>query len=243
MADRNQLLNDPEQALRLAFDGRLATLWTAMPGIVAGVDLATMTLSVQPAIQGQITDESGAVQYVNLPLLIHVPIIYPSSGGFALTLPVVVGDEVLIIWASRCIDAWWQSSGIQKPIEARMHDISDGFALLGVRSQPKVITAIKSDGAQLRNEAGTTYVELSANGKIKLVSPTEIDLTATSVVVTGALSVTGAITLTGAVGITGGLIVSGTVTALDYIAGILTFSTHKHTGITVGGGTSGGPTP
>jgi hypothetical protein len=155
--DRAQLLNDSEEALRLAFDGRLATLWTAMPGIVQSVDLATMTLSVQPAIQGQVEGEDGKVASVNLPLLIHVPIQYPMGGGFALTLPVAVGDEVLIIWSARCIDAWWQSGGIQRPMEARMHDISDGFAILGIRSQPNVLENISATKLQLRNEAGTVF--------------------------------------------------------------------------------------
>ncbi|CAB4149468.1 hypothetical protein UFOVP558_1, partial [uncultured Caudovirales phage] len=193
--DRAQLLNDSEEALRLAFDGRLATLWTAMPGIVTAVDLATMTLSIQPAIQGQIEDESGKIQSVNLPLLIHVPIQYPMAGGFAMTFPVAVDDEVLVIWASRCIDAWWQSGGIQRPIEARMHDISDGFAILGVCSQPNVVPGISATSAQLRLKDGTAYLELKPDGKIKMKSP--------EVEIEGDLKITGSVESTGALAFTG----------------------------------------
>jgi hypothetical protein len=40
MSDRRELLNDEQEAFRLAMDGRLSSLWTAMPGIVQKVDLA-----------------------------------------------------------------------------------------------------------------------------------------------------------------------------------------------------------
>lgn len=195
MADRNQLLNDAEAAQRAVLDGRQSTIWTAMPGIVKAVNLTKMTCEVQPSIQGQIEDENGRIQAVNYPLLVDVPIVFPSAGGFMITLPLAAGDEVLVVFASRCIDAWWQSGGIQRPMEARMHDLSDGFAIPGPRSQPKLPAgAISATAAQIRNDAGTSYVEIAADGKIKLVAPAEIDLTATLVKVTGNLSVSGTVT-------------------------------------------------
>lgn len=221
--DRNQLLNDNEQAFRIAMDGRLSGLWTAGPGIVQAVDFSTMTLSVQPAIQGVVEAEDGTLSNVNLPLLIHVPIQFPTAGGFSLTLPIQIGDEVLIVWASRCIDAWWQSSGVQRPIEARMHDLSDGFALVGIKSVPKVIPSISTTGAQLRNDAGTTYVEISGDGKIKLVSPSEIDITAPVVTLTGDINV------------------SGAVTAAAVTIGSIPFASHIHSGVTTGIHNTGGP--
>ncbi len=188
--DRNQLLNDPETAMRYALDGRQAMMWTAFPAIVTQVDFTKMTLQAQPAIKGEQENADGSVTSVLLPLLVDVPICFPSAGGFTLTLPVKPDDEVLIIIANRCIDAWWQNGGVQMPMEARMHDLSDGFAIPGPRSVPNVVTGISTTGAQLRNDAGTTYVEISADGKIKLVTPSEVDIT-------GNLKVTGTITATG----------------------------------------------
>lgn len=189
MGNRDQLLNDQEEAMRVVLDGRQSGLWTAMPCIVTSVDFTAMTLEAQPAIQGVVEDENGVKRLVNLPVLVDVPIVFPSAGGFTITLPIAVGDEVLVVFASRCIDAWWQSGGINKPAEARMHDLSDGFAIPGPRSQPNVITGISSTGAQIRNDAGSTYIEIAADGKIKLVAPTGIE-------VTGDLEVTGKISAT-----------------------------------------------
>lgn len=202
-------------------------MWTALPGIVTEVNLVKMILSVQPSIQGQVTDESGAVVYVNLPLLINVPIQFPMAGGFAFTLPIKANDEVLVVFSSRCIDAWWQSGGIGKPMEARMHDLSDGFAIVGIKSQPKVLASISSTEAQLRTESGSTYVALTADGKIKLVG---------SIVVTGNMSVTGNVLATGNVQ------AAGLVTALKDTTPIQ-LATHTHSGVTVGTGTSGPPLP
>jgi len=180
--DANQLLNDTETALRLMMDGRQAGTWTAMPAIVKAVDLVKMTVSCQPAIQSTVTDEDGAVKAVNLPLLVDVPIIFPSAGGFSITFPVAVGDEVLVLFASRCIDSWWQNGGFANvPMEARMHDLSDGFAIPGPRSQPRVLNGISSSALQIRNDAGSKFIEVTSGG---------INITG-NVVVTGTLVANG----------------------------------------------------
>lgn len=223
--DRSQLLNDNEASLRLALDGRQSTIWTALPCIVQKVNLIVMTLEAQPAIQGTVQMEDNSIQSVNLPLLVDVPICFPSAGGFLLTLPIAVGDEVLVVFASRCIDSWWQSGGVGRPMELRMHDLSDGFAIPGPRSVPNVALNISSTAAQLRNLAGTTYLEIRSDGKVKAVSPTEIDLQAPLVKVTGDLQVT------------------GTIQGTEVTAGLIPLSTHLHVGVTPGSGTSGGPTP
>lgn len=211
--DRNQLLNDNEEALRLSLDGRQSNIWTTLPAIVTKVNFAEMTVEVQPAIQGVVEKEDGSTEYVNLPLLADVPLVFPSAGGFIITLPVKAGDEVLVSISSRCIDAWWQNGGVNIPMEARMHDLSDGFAIPGPRSKPKVVSAISANALQIRNDAGDCYIEIDETGRVKIVSPTDME-------------------------ITGNLVVSGEVTANG-----IPLSTHKHVGVQTGGGTSGGPVP
>jgi len=176
MADRNQLLNDPEEAMRLVLDGRQSTIWTAIPGIVQKVDFTKMTCEVQPAIRGSIEDESGKVQSVDLPLLINVPIVFPSAGGFTITMPLKANDEVLVVFSARAIDAWWQSSGVQQPVEARMHDLSDGFAIPGPRSVPNAVSGISTNSVQIRKDDGSAYVEVAQSGKVKLISGDKITI-------------------------------------------------------------------
>jgi hypothetical protein len=61
------------------------------------------------------------------------------------------------------MDAWWQSGGVQNQVERRRHDLSDGFALVGFRSQPAVVSGYSAETAQLRNKAGDAYVEISGS--------------------------------------------------------------------------------
>lgn len=230
--NREERLDDPEESLRLAMESQQAQIWTALPGIVAAVNLAAQTLSVQPTVQGSVASPDGAKQLVNLPLLVDVPIVWPRAGGFALTFPITAGDEVLVVFASRCIDSWWQSGDIGVPAEARMHDLSDGFAILAPTSQPKKLSGVSSTNVQLRDEAGTTYVEITPDGKARVVAATQIDVEAPTVNITGDLNVTGKMNLVGQLTQSGGsMTISGVV-----------FGTHKHTGVQPGSGTSGGPT-
>lgn len=164
MTDRRELYDDPEESARMAMEGHQAKVWTSFPGIIESVDLESQTVSVQPCIQGSAEDEAGNVSLQNLPLLVDVPICWPRAGGFAITFPIKQGDECLIHIGARCIDAWWQSGGIQAPLEDRMHDLSDAFATFAPTSQPKKLQNVQSDGMELRNDARTVYMTFKNDG-------------------------------------------------------------------------------
>jgi hypothetical protein len=167
MSDPREYLNDNEEGARLAQDGHQARIWTAMPAIVQSVDFTKMTCVCQIAIQGRAEDPAGNLEWQNISVLHDVPICFPSGGGFVVTTPIMAGDEVLVVFASRCIDSWWQNGGYaNKPIEYRMHDLSDGFAIPGPRSVPNVPESVSTTDLQIRNAAGTTFLSIGADGKI-----------------------------------------------------------------------------
>lgn len=145
-------------------------LRVAVPGIIESFDPGEQTVTVRVAIREKVLLD-GDEKWVNIPLLLDVPIIIPRAGGYCLTLPVQKGDECLVVFGDMCIDAWWQSGGIQNQIDCRRHDLSDGFAILGCWSQPRVIPHYSTGTAQLRNNDGTAYVEL-AGDTINIVGST-----------------------------------------------------------------------
>lgn len=167
--DRRERMNDPEEMLRAANAGLNAALWTALPCIVQYFDPAKLTLVAQPCIQSRKVDETGKVTLFKMPLLVDVPVVFPSGGGFILTFPVQANDECLVVFSSRCIDAWHQQGGVQPPAELRMHHLSDGFAIVGPKSIPRVPADISSTKVTLRSDDGETFIELS-NGLIRLVA-------------------------------------------------------------------------
>ena len=78
------------------------------------------------------------------------------------------------------MDAWWQSGGIQNQVESRRHDLSDGFAIVGFRSQPAVVFGYSAGTAQLRNKAGDAYVEI-AGSNINIVASGDITINGATV--------------------------------------------------------------
>ena len=239
--DRRQLIGNPEEALRMAMEGFQSGLWSALPGIIKGVDLGAMTATVQPAIRAQVRTTNGELQSVELPLLVDVPIIYPCGGGFTLTFPISSGDECLVIFSSRAIDNWWQAGGVQDPVEYRMHDLSDGFALVGARSQVKVISGISNNSTQLRSDDGSTYVEVKG-GQVNVVAPSQVTITTPTTLITGNVIING--TLNSGVEGGGTATFAGDVHAAgDVTAGPISVQGHTHSGVQPGGGNSGGPNP
>jgi hypothetical protein len=196
-ARRSERIEDAEHSLLNAFAGLQSSIWTALPAIVRKVNLSAQTLEAEPTIQARITKPDQTTEWVTLPLMVDVPILFPSGGGFTLTFPIAVGDECLLVFASRCIDAWWQLGGVQIPPDFRIHDLSDAFALIGPRSQPRVLSSVSSTDVVLRNDSGTTSIAITASGDISIVTPTNLNITAANLNITADISTTGTLTNNG----------------------------------------------
>ena len=223
--DSRERYTEMEVMFRAILSGSQKGIWTALPGSVVSFDADTVTASVQPGVSGVVTGQDGSPSTVNLPVLTDVPVVFPRGGGCTLTFPVAAGDECLIVFACRSIDAWSQSGGVQPPANARKHDLSDAFAIIGPMSQANKISGMSPSTTQLRSNDGSTFVELDPAGQI-------VNVTAP-----GGMTIT-----TPTLHITGDVNCDKTVTATtDVIGGGKSLKTHVHTGVTTGSGTSGPP--
>lgn len=175
--DRRERINSPLAAVRAALRGHEAGVWTALPAIVQSYDAAKVTVSAQPAIQAQVRTPGGAWNNATLPLCVDCPVQFPGGGGFVLTFPIAAGDEGLLVFASRCIDAWWQSGKVSPQAELRMHDLSDGFFFPQVFSNPRAPSGMSTTAAQLRSLDGLSYLELAAGHVVDVVAPGGLNIT------------------------------------------------------------------
>jgi hypothetical protein len=178
-----EINNSEDEFYRRFGENLQSVLRVAAPGIIQSFDYTTQTATVQLALRERIRKEDLSTEWVNLPLLLDVPIVLPRAGNFVLTMPIQKGDECLVIFADMCIDAWFSNGGVQNQIEKRRHDLSDAFAILGAWSQPNKIQNYSSSSAQLRTLDGSTYIDLKpgqinmvatnvmANGKVVTTSP------------------------------------------------------------------------
>lgn len=246
--DRLERLDSLPETLRAALQGAQADIWTAIPGIVRSFNAQAMTCEVQPAIRFRITDPalntyssptktmdpSGQFAWDKMPLLLDCPVVFPGGGGVTITFPIAAGDEVLVVFASRCIDAWWQQGGIQNQAAVRMHDLSDGFVIPQVRSQPRRFT-VSTSTAQLRSDDGSVLVELNPAAKtLHMVAPNGATIDANTTI-NGTLHVTGAITCDST--ITAPTVVGTTDVTFAGKSG----ANHVHSGVQSGSSNTGAP--
>jgi len=193
-------------------------LWTALPGIVQAFNSADNTVDVRPAIKATVLklDPKSGVQSpveTELPLLIKVPLHQIAGGSFVIDIQPSPGDEVTVLFASRCIDGWWQSGGVQSQIEHRTHNLSDGIAIPGLFSAQRANGQnMGAAGLKIRSLDGSTFIHMPGGGKVNITAPG-------GVTITGDIHATGAITSNGH--------------AID--------STHRHKDVQPGGGLSGVP--
>lgn len=227
----------------------MSNLRVAMPGIIQSFDPDTVTCVVQPAIKGTDTDSAGNSVSLNLPLLVDVPVVFPRGGGVTLTFPVKAGDECLVIFADRCIDFWWQSGGVQEPVDTRQHDLSDAFAIVGPQSQAQKISGISTSAAQLRTDDGAAFIEVAAGHDITVNTPGKLtasaqggtEITSPTIVLNGAVTINGS--LSQGMGPGGGdATMMGPITVTnDVTAGGKSLQNHVHSGVQTGGGETGKP--
>lgn len=126
-------------------DGVMAAMHTSIPGIIQSFDPALQTATVQTAIRRKVRGENGEVVDEKDPLLTDVPVLFLGGGTSALTFPVKVGDECLVVFAELNIDAWYQSGDVQNQVYPRSHSLSDGFAIVGFRSKPNALPSVADD--------------------------------------------------------------------------------------------------
>lgn len=119
----------------------------ALPAIITEIDYEKQTCKAQSVIREYIDNE-----FVDMPEFLDIPFFILSGGDYSITMPIQKDDECLIVFADSCIDSWWQSGGIQNPIEIRNHDLSDCFALVGFRSQDKKLEDFNSESFQIRRK-------------------------------------------------------------------------------------------
>lgn len=209
------------EAIRAALDGQANNIRVALPGVIEQFDEQTQTATVQVALRESILQE-GVVEDIEIPLLPDVPVYFPGGSDYNITYPIEAGMECLVIFSDMCIDAWWESGGIQNQTENRRHDLSDGFALVGFRSQTTIPKCYKNDAIVI--QAFQSTIELSKEN-IQTTSE-NVDIKAEQ---SFTMNTKNASIQADTIIIDGELIINGQA-----------YKDHKHSGVEAGGSSTGG---
>lgn len=166
----------------------------AIPAEITEVNFEKQTCKAQPTIRERLilkqeNSKEYKYEWVELPELIEVPFFMPFGGDFNITFPIQEGDECLIVFSDLCIDAWWQNGGIQNQADSRRHDLSDGFAIVGFKSQKNKLENVSNNSLQIRNKNNvlaefkddSITIQTNENVFISIDSNNEITIKANSI--------------------------------------------------------------
>lgn len=127
-------------------------------------------VDVQPVHKRAYLNEDGDRTADKQPVIPSVPLVYPGGGGFVVTWPMAVGDEVLLVFSDDSLDKYLNVGG-QSDIDTeddRRHHITDAVAIPGIRSLGTT-TSVSSTAVEIGTNGGAFQgAALGANLKTYL---------------------------------------------------------------------------
>lgn len=153
-------LSDMTEILETLRDDIQSSVRVAIPVKVSEDSSDGHVVKLQPLIKAVQRSPDGKLSLVELPVLSDVPIHHQGGGGVTLTHPHKKDDEGIFLVSCRSIDAWHQQGNAQPQIDARMHSLSDGFYIPGVRSNPRKLKEVSTTSTQMRSDDGKHNFDL-----------------------------------------------------------------------------------
>ena len=142
-----------------------------------------------------------------------IPVLMLSGGGFSFSFPIAEGNTGWIISADRDISTFKQNPDMFTPATYQIHKFKDGFFIPDIVNPD--FTTDDTDAVILTSTDGATKISVKSG---------VVEITAPSVVINGDLTVSGSITADG-----------------DVIGAGISLSTHTHSGVQTGSGSTGVP--
>ena len=165
MPDQRELFDDYEEAFRSAWAGVRSHMWTSLPVMFSADSADGHTGSLQATVKRADDNPTyDQTTYSPIPVLADVPIHHPGAGGISSTFPCKEGDEGIVLFASRSIDGWHQSGGVQQPIFDRLHSLSDAMVIPGMRSDPRKLQQVSSTSNQTRTDDKKSVIDHGPGG-------------------------------------------------------------------------------
>lgn len=127
-------------------------------GIINSFDPTTQKASIQLVDKASVQNQDGE-QLRQYSLLKDCPVFIAKGSQGGLTYSINSGDSCLVLFNDRDIDNWDGTGAIQKPNSLRTHSLSDGIAVVGIRSQINAITDYNNSATELNYQ--NTKISLS----------------------------------------------------------------------------------
>lgn len=130
-------------------------------GIIQSFNKDNQTATIQLALkQVKEIKPDGTRVLTEYPLLLQCPVVVLFGGVDFMSMPITVGDNCIVFFNDREIDNWFTDGGVQAPTSGRVHDLSDGIALVGIRSLQNSILTYLANGIRLSHGSGDSATRI-----------------------------------------------------------------------------------
>lgn len=188
-----------ESAMIAFFEHQMRKVYTAIPAVIIAVrSNEKQSVDVKPLINQVFADLEDDTEH---PVLLHVPLIYPSSSTSAVTFPVHPGDTVMLVFSQASADVFKSGDGTaQPPSDNRRFSIRDAIAIPGLFPFGSAINQVSkhtlphsTDDLVVFHNLGTSAeceLRMKQTGKVEITSPLQVQINAPVVNVAATTSAT-----------------------------------------------------
>lgn len=145
-------------------------------GEIQSFDTSQKTASIQILFKTMVPD-GNASKIVSYPILVDCPVFTLQGGGGAIEMPIQAGDQCIVLFADRNIDAWFKNGAEALPPDNRTHDLSDGIALVGINALTSTLAdyttaelKISYAGAKIAQFGGRVTIQNQTQSLLTLIS-------------------------------------------------------------------------
>lgn len=148
--------------IRQAIEDRLVDVHTMLPGRIDSYDATTQKADVEPLIARLQSTVDGDIAE-DLPIIPGVPVVFPRTQAFKLTMPVQEGDRCMLVFCESSTEGYQVGQGRQgtssaikqtDPDTFARHNLTDPVALLGWYNDAEALSSTDQDGMQLGETSG-----------------------------------------------------------------------------------------
>jgi len=150
--------------IRANIDSVLMDANFCLPGKITAYDPDTQYADVEVQLLQKFTDGS----LIPFPVIPHVPVkqLRSNGGKTFIHMPLVIGDDVILVFSQRSLDNWKTSGGMTDPDDPRKFNITDAFALIGGSAIPDAFTPSTDDSIEIVN--GESSLIISPDGTFNI---------------------------------------------------------------------------
>jgi hypothetical protein len=136
-------------------------------------------VDVLPSLQRQARDEDGVLIDEVLPIVTMVPVGYMQGGGFFISVPLAIGDIVLLVFAERSLDHWIETARKRSqraviPGDVGTHTLEGAIALpCGPAPRADLLEGVDAADLVIARQGGPE-LRVTPGGIVKVVGNLEV---------------------------------------------------------------------